>query len=405
MKTNKKALYIIGLMAALCVGFLIGISIEFPRTDREDVAGTVGKAAKYRKTKMTANDIKLRSELLKDTSQLKEMIQGLIYFSTFTEETCAKIDLAVFGFQTVGLKDQSPNADKMNALADYAKFIRNNNETLNATIAMLSGFYLNDTINQSLDVEKNLKDFGIYVNQINAKDSILSEALLAMDNFLMDGEALQKHLASFKELKSIRDQLLIKGIQLSGLVGNQEQVGILIFYGLDAQEKLNLVLGQEKLERLFSQDKLQRLFSNEELKLILFDKELSLHLFNQEDLASGLNLIYNQAGLSFLLAEGSQVNAVASQAADLQSAGNYKSLCLLGNEKLDVILDQYNLQRLFMSPALSGFLDSYSLNRILSVDNSLGRILSNESLSFILLSAEGLGSLLNLLANENLGSL
>jgi len=390
-------------MAALCVGFVIGISIDFPRTDREDVAGTVGKAAKYRKTKMTANDIKLRSELLKDTSQLKEMIQGLIYFSTFSEETCAQIDLAVFGFQTKGFSAQSPDAEKMNALADYARFIRNNNETLNATIAMLSGFYLNDTINQSLDVEKNLKDFGDYVNQLNVKGPVLSEAFLAMDNFLLGDKALQEHIASFKELKSIRDQLLIKGIQLSGLVGNQEQVGIIIFNGLNAQDKMNIILGQEKMNIILGQEKLQRLFSNEELKLLLFDKELTLHLFNQEDLASGLNLIYNQAGLSFLLAEGSQVNLVASQATDLQSAGNYKALCLLGNEKLDVILDQYSLQRLTMSPALSGFLDANSLNRILSVDNLSGTIWSNESLSVTIMSAGGLSSLLNLLSNEKLG--
>ena len=88
MKTKTKLLFAIGLMAALCIGFLIGISVDFPKVNKSDLAGTFGKAEKFHKVQMTAKDIQLRSELLKDTAKLRSMIQGIIYFSIFTEDVC-----------------------------------------------------------------------------------------------------------------------------------------------------------------------------------------------------------------------------------------------------------------------------------------------------------------------------
>jgi hypothetical protein len=120
MKTNSKLLFAIGLIAALGVGFLIGITVDFPKPDQSDLAGTFGKAEKFHKVQMTAKDIQLRSELLKDTAQLKNMIQGLVYFSVFTEEVCSSIDVSVITFKAKGMGSGPGEVEAVKALQDYS---------------------------------------------------------------------------------------------------------------------------------------------------------------------------------------------------------------------------------------------------------------------------------------------
>jgi hypothetical protein len=114
MKTQVKLFIAIGLIAALCVGFLIGISIDYPKPNQTELAGTFGKAEKFHKVQMTAKDIQLRTELVKDTVQLRKMIQGLAYFSLFTEDVRTNIQMAIISFKAKGMetlpgKDERPS--------------------------------------------------------------------------------------------------------------------------------------------------------------------------------------------------------------------------------------------------------------------------------------------------------
>jgi hypothetical protein len=347
MKTKTKLLFAIGFIAVLCIGFLIGISVNFPKPDNSDLAGTFGKAEKFHKVQMTAKDIELRSELLKDTARLRSMIQGLVYFSIFTGDVCADIDLTIVAFKAKGMGSQAGEGEIVKALQDYSDFIRNNNKTLNSTITLLSGFYLNDTANLSLDVEKNLKDFGAYVNGLNQKNMVLSQALKSIDNFMLTGKTLQTNTKEITQLKSIRDQLLIKGLQLGGLIGNKDQVSSMI----------ECALGVANMNAVNSKGEIQA-------SLVGFGVILA------QDLA-GVVLSYSPSSLEFsvIFSQG-QVGQAVNAAGNIPNAiGDKQILALYGKETLNIILSNYSMSEVYNSQALTGNLSANAMYGIFAANN------------------------------------
>ena len=67
------------------------------------------------------------------------MIQGLIYFSIFTQDMSKKIDSCVVVFKSKGMCDQKDSWSKVLVLQDYSTFIKNNNHTLGATVQPVDG--------------------------------------------------------------------------------------------------------------------------------------------------------------------------------------------------------------------------------------------------------------------------
>ena len=249
MKTREKSLFTIGLIIGLGIGFVIGISVNFPKPNQSDLTGTFGKAAKFRKVQMTQKDVQLRSELLRDSAQLKSMIQGLLYFSLCADDVRSNVDLCILAFKARGMGSQAGEAAKIKALQDYSAFIANNNQTLNTTIGMLTGFYTNDTSGLSQDVEKSLRDFAGYVNGLNEKYQVLNEALSGFDNFMLTNKVLQSQKTEITQLKSIRDKLIVKGIQLGAAIGNDNQVHALIVAAFGSQEQFRAITAKDQIAR------------------------------------------------------------------------------------------------------------------------------------------------------------
>ncbi len=391
MKTKTKLLIAIGFIAALCIGFLAGISVDYPKLDKSDVAGTFGKAEKYRKAQMTEKDIQLRSELVKDTAQLKSMIQGLVYFSLFTGEFSNNIDASIIAFKTQGLA-----SDKIKALQDYSDFIKNNNEALKVTIDMLSGFYLKDTADMSWDVEKSLKDFGTYVNNLNEKNAVLSQALRGMDNFMLSNKTLQANKTEFAKLKSIRDQLLIKSVQNSGLLCNKEQADNLIKYALSSQEQLIKAWGREQLIGIYgANEKLQVYNSKQGIQSFLDSKQLGVIIMSNQNLTgAGSLLLYDKSGLQFLFGDKAQLNSLLMGTSNLQyslvsdkaqlnlrGTSNLQSIAYSETGKLNIILSNYSLQNILQSKLLDSYLATNSLTRILSMSNLQAGFSSTQGLN------------------------
>jgi hypothetical protein len=371
MKTKTKLLFAIGFIAVLCIGFLIGISVNFPKPDNSDLAGTFGKAEKFHKVQMTAKDIELRSELLKDTARLRSMIQGLVYFSIFTGDVCADIDLTIVAFKAKGMGSQAGEGEIVKALQDYSDFIRNNNKTLNSTITLLSGFYLNDTANLSLDVEKNLKDFGAYVNGLNQKNMVLSQALKSIDNFMLTGKTLQTNTKEVTQLKSIRDQLLIKGLQLGGLIGNKDQVSSMI----------ECALGVANMNAVNSKGEIQA-------SLVGFGVILA------QDLA-GVVLSYSPSSLEFsvIFSQG-QVGQAVNAAGNIPNAiGDKQILALYGKETLNIILSNYSMSEVYNSQALTGNLSANAMYGIFAANN----------VQSVFQSSAGFNSMYNSMGSNYLG--
>lgn len=414
---KKQVKVIISIVVVIAI-LILGISFFFPTVFKGLTSGTIGKAEKYHKQQMTEKDILLRSEFVNDTAQLRNMIEGLIYFSLFTQNLSSKIDSCVLVFKAQGLGDQEEDAKKISVLQDYSDFIKNNNKTLGNTISMLTGFYQKDNTDFSQDVEKNLRDFGAYVNNLNEKDSVLSQALLSMDNFMLTNKTIQDRKTEIARLKSIRDQLLLNGIQLAGILGNKEQVGSMLSYALSSQNNLNLVMGKEQLGAYKAQDKLQFISSQGGIQSYLASNPIQANVgsdlgnmfqSNQQvgavEAKDKLNLygmvvIYDKPGLQFLAVDknglqnlfGSQENLNALRSGNENLQGT-QVLAVFGVEKLNVILSNYGLQNIIQAQSLGYLPASDKLDYVFR---------SQENLSFAE-ATQGLKSMLGLLQNAGLG--
>jgi len=279
---NKQTKIILGAVLVLVI-VIVAISFLYPTVFKGLTSGTIGKADKYHQTQMTEKDIMLRSELVSDSNQLRNMIQGLIYFSLFTEELSSKIDSCVDQYRTQGICTDPDKCATISVLEDFSGYIKNNNKTLRSTISMLTAFYLKDDSDQAADVEKNLRDFGVYVSNLNEKDSILNLALHTMDNYLLSSRMLKTKKMELASLKSIRDQLLIQGVQLSGMLQDKPLCGQLLSYALSSQQSYNIIVfNQEKLSAALmpaAQEKLNAIGNSEKIEGFVVGNQVSFGKF------------------------------------------------------------------------------------------------------------------------------
>jgi hypothetical protein len=390
MKPKTKALIALSILAALCIGFLIGISVKFTGTDRSELAGTFGKAEKYRKTQMTEKDVQLRSDLLSDTARLGSMIQGLVYFTLFTEEISTHIDSCVAAFKAGGMGSRHEEATQLEALQQYSDFIKNNNLSLQKTIVMLMGFYTGDSVDQSQDVEKNLRDFGAYVSRLEEMDSVLSASIMNMDNYML-GKDFQDRKDEIARLKSIRDQLLANSLQLAGVLNDKGMASSLLQYALSSQEKLFVLMDKPLSSSVLvgGTSKIAFCESKPALEAAYNSTQVSAN-FDYKS-TNGLGIIYSVPQMQFMILDKAGLNIFYSSGSDF--LGAYKAVAFIESGTLQVVLQNYSLQNVLQSNVL-GVLRFNSLN-------SCG--LTN--MNAIIQSTAGLENIFKFIASQNLGLL
>jgi hypothetical protein len=399
---KKPVKVIVSIVVAIAI-VIAAVSLFFPSVIKDFTAGTFGKADKYRNTQMTEKDIELRSEFTADTGHLKGMIQGLIYFSLFTQELSRKIDSCVNTLQDQGMTAQQKGYSNIQALIGYSDFIKNNNKTLGTTISMLTGFYLNDQSNQSADVEKNLRDFGNYVNNLNEKDSILEVALRSMDNFMLTNKTLQARKTELNQLKAIRDQLLIGSIQLSGLLQDKPLCATLCSYAISSQDNLKVIFGQQKIDAVANQQNLNAIKnqdkfegwvvgnqvsfgSAEQLKDVMQSREIgNVVKSGGEDLGGGgiivgAIVVYNRDDLRFVVSNAAELSKNLSAVqlegilCGVQQLGIIVGIAYCSQQGLNLVASSFDLKNAFQAQNLGSRLSSSQLDRIIQSQQDLGSL-------------------------------
>jgi hypothetical protein len=321
---------------------------------------------------------------MKDTAKLRSMIQGLVYFSLFTEELRTNLDLCTISFTTQGMGTQPGESDKINVMKDFSDFIRNNNSSLNATIVMLSGFYGKEGGDASQDVERTFQDFGNYVNNMNKKDSILSQVLVNMDDYLLNSKTLQSRKAEFSQLKSIRDQLLIKGIQLGGLLSNKEVVVSRMKYAMDTQLKMGSTVDANNMP--YTAKTLDLLIPMNMQSGVGIQLEGSWNAQVASQVESKVSaVVYDSKVLQFKVVDLQALTAlrqtfdgaIKAGAVDavLHSnelrSGNIHSIAMVGvSGDINIIMSQYSVNQIVSSKVLEGVSWESSI-RLMGVMNAL----------------------------------
>ena len=386
---NKKTKVVIGAVVIVAL-FIIALALNFPPVFKGKSSGTFGKADRYHKSQMSEKDILLRSKLTSDTVELKKMLQGLVYFTVFTKDLCIKIDNCVTVFQEQGLNSKDPGFSQLMLLKDYSSFIKNNNETLGNTISLLKGFYFKENMDESADVEKSLRDFGNYVKTLDERDVVLESALKGMDNFLVSSNIMKERKEELKKLKSIRDQLLMQGIQLAGLVQDNAMGTRLLSYSLSSQQQLQIYTAQDNLQ-MHEQDKLQagvqdKLQASASEKLQMTgSQEINTRFTAREP---GLSVfVYNRENLSFFYAAKEDLNAAqsslqfdASEKIQVAYMGigdiNVIPVGIIGigifaQDGLQIVMSNYDLKAGYLGIGL-GAVNSIQLEGVLYGQTNLG---------------------------------
>ena len=417
---KKQVKVIIGIVVAIAI-LIAGISLFFPSVFKGLTSGTFGKADKYHNQQMTEKDILLRSDLVSDTGQLRSMIQGLIYFSMFTNDLTKNIDSCVVAFSGHGMGAKAEDAARMKVLTDYSAFIKNNNKTLGTTISMLTGFYLKDESDQSADVEKNLRDFGNYVSNLNEKDSVLNLTLRSMDKFMLSNKTLRTKKTELASLKSIRDQLLLQGIQLAGMLQDKPLCSQLMSYALSSQSALNvIILGKEQLG-LMSQDKLNVIMNQDKLGNVIGSKGVEFgsnaqlgNIIQAQQLGKDVNnskqelgnmlgsvVLYDKANLQFIVGNKAELQNVLSanqMSAILQgsaSLGNLAGVAVFSTQGLNLYQSNIDLK--------AGFIAQQGNLGVIYSSAQLNQVLGNQQALGFLCGSAGFVNMVDKLASQQLG--
>jgi hypothetical protein len=78
----KKITYIqAGLIAVLTliIGVLMGLFLDFPKTENDELTGSIGKVDRFRNVQITEEDILLRNELVEDTAKRSQYEKYLLF--------------------------------------------------------------------------------------------------------------------------------------------------------------------------------------------------------------------------------------------------------------------------------------------------------------------------------------
>lgn len=240
MRTKKTLLIVIAVL--ISAALLIVISLFYKTSDSELQSGTIVKAERYRKTTMTENDLRLRSEFTRDTNQLRGMIQGLKYFSEFNGKVANRITQGMQEFQNHPiLMDQLYNRTFF-SLQDYGLYLQNNADNLSATETMLQAFRKPDPSNDpSFDVEKNLRDFGNFISQVSERDTVLEGAAKTIDRYLDKKRKAPLMAQEVSDLKKFRDQLLIDNLMTAAMLGEKTTLKRLSDYAKKVDPGIDLI--------------------------------------------------------------------------------------------------------------------------------------------------------------------
>lgn len=179
MKRSKTMFIVLGIVAALIIGFIVGISVEYPRINLSTVTGTIGKVNNYRNTKATEADIELKNNLLADTVMLKSVRNFMNFYYVRSVEFGKNIDFAVTESNT-NEAFKAASGKEIAALEGYGKFLNAARKNLLiASAACLSVEKTDPALLRSSIAQANNT-----VVQMNYRNSVVLNFISGLDAFI-----------------------------------------------------------------------------------------------------------------------------------------------------------------------------------------------------------------------------
>ena len=342
MKSKTKILVTLGIISSFAIGFIAGVSTEYPKPQStEGITGTIAKVKKYKNTKATEQDIQLRDQLVQNEEQLAALKSLLTIYYT--------------------------NAILRSNLIDQVVAESSKNETLNSKLTM------------------NLAELNSYSNFLDNSRADLLVAMDALEKINENNPALVR--SSINQAVNIITQVRYRNVAVLDFL---DQLNLYIEQNPDtaAQElkdSFNQLALNEFKNAIFTKDaKNAKLISAYNI-----DSETNMANINEEAKAMAKKDM-EQLGTGFT---DSEVLGVINAIYDSEKLG------LKMIETLAVFANSENLGGFFDSENLSGFFDSEKLGAGFTSNASLNFVSDSEALAGIFAfdseSLNDLSSLIN----------
>jgi len=353
MKTSGKLLSVFGIVGGLIVGFIVGISVDFPKVDNNKISGTIGKVNNYRKAQGSITEIDLQNELASDTLKLKTVKQYLNFYYLTAIKQAEDIKFALDEANAITVF-KTTNQATIASLTDYQKFLSSARTDLILAIAVCKEpsktdpVILKDILNQANNM----------IAQMNFKNRTVLEFIDSLAMFI-NGNQDEKT----EGLKKVNDRLILNELNTAVMTNDK-----LIVKSFD---KIRLYTDVEKLNYSLDRQSLSNQIKQDIEKIAAFDAE-KLGIYDNEKLAVTDKESFGVVNDSEIL------HAMFSDIEKLEA-------CFTDAEKLGMKLpDKEKLG--------AGFTDAEKLGIILDSEK-LGRIMDSEKMG--IMDSDVLGSLIN----------
>lgn len=256
MKTKVKIFVTFGIILAFAIGFITGISLEYPRPKKSDaIAGTIAKVKKYRNTKATESDIMLRDQLVQEGERREALVQLLSYYYMNSVSRSELID------QMVEATDQIPDLKtkmefNLNELKSYSDFLNNTRNDILAAVLTLERVdqfnpaMVRNTFNQAVNI----------ITQIRYRNVAVLDFIDNLDVYVKESEGSLP-----QSVNDAFNQLAINELRNAILTKDEKRTALISKYNIDTENTAGSVANEVK-------SAIQR--DVEQLKVGFFDSEM-----------------------------------------------------------------------------------------------------------------------------------
>ncbi|HRW94653.1 MAG TPA: hypothetical protein P5167_02280 [Bacteroidales bacterium] len=313
MKKKNSLLFVLLIIISLAAGFLAGTLIDFPKTENEQLAGTIGRVQNYKNVKVTEEDIDLKNDLVADTVMLKALSAWFNYYYVSAVSQGDKIRYAMEQIQPLETYKEYAGV-VLSDVASYGKFLGNSRTSLLLAIAMVNDpgeihpVLLRNTIVQANNVISQMSFRGKTVlDLIDNMGSYLEEKGADPEGTLAGVHAVLT-MDQLANAMALNDKMVIRYFNKKKLFSDEIQGS----FGVDLQ-----VIVVEDLSRLSDiyNDK-----NSLNLLVLLGDQALGGNLPIVKDVALvGNQFLLNETTLQFYMSNMSELGYINKSSSTLEN--------------------------------------------------------------------------------------
>lgn len=262
MKTKGNLFIVVGIVFALIIGFLIGISVDYPKIDNSSVSGTIRKINNYRKAQSSISEIKIQNELASDTTKLKS-VQNLLNFYYITAVKMAgDVKFAVDEANAVDAFRTS-NQSQITNMTNYEHFLSSARTDLLLAISVCR----NPEKTDPLLLKEMLNQANNVIAQINYRNQTVLNFIDVLSSYVEANKT-----GKFQELMRVHDLLMLNEINSALMTRNKILLNFFDKKALLTDGKNLNWVDQKNMNKLMQQD-MEKLSALDVEKLGITDME------------------------------------------------------------------------------------------------------------------------------------